>query len=197
MYPFMHAKQTAQGIILTSLLATIAPSEANDAASQPQHEPEAAYVWKEVSGTGIHYFDTVAGRHVMVHSAVPTETGVRQRSTETIDLQGDLEGRVLYHPSTVINNVDGRLINRGNQVFSGTVLGSAPVLLHDDTFRFEVDLATGAMTGNAQLLNHIAGPLIRCQLEIVGTGVTAEGNGLAAYSGQCQVPTHPAPQGKD
>jgi len=143
--------------------------------------------WHAVSGTGIHYFDTdVPGRNVITHSATPTSTGVKLRTTETIDLFGDLNGRVLYHPETVIDEVAGTLVNTGNQVFSGTVLGEGPVLLHDDFFRFDVNLATGETTGMAFLLDPLDRQRVQCIIRIVGTGQTEEGNGLAEYSGRCR-----------
>jgi hypothetical protein len=137
--------------------------------------------WSPVSGTGIHYFSSAT-----VHSAVPTEDGIIQRSTETVDLDGDLVGRLLYQPISVFNFAAGTLVNTGHQVFSGTVLGSPPVLLHDDTFRFEVDLATGATLGIVHLDRRIAGPDTRCFLEVVGTGLTPEGDATFNYTGQCR-----------
>ena len=86
--------------------------------------------------------------------------------------------------------VAGTLVNTGLQVFSGTVLGSKPVLIYDDEFRFDVNLATGATTGNVFLTERIAGPRIKCELEIVGTGFTPEGDGLANYSGRCKMRTN-------
>ncbi|MEJ2256577.1 MAG: hypothetical protein P8X98_06150 [Woeseiaceae bacterium] len=142
--------------------------------------------WQAVSGTAVHYFDDVPGRNVITHDVTPTDTGVNQRTTDTIDLFGDLEGRVLYQPRTVINFVEGTLVNTGNQVFSGTVLGEGPVLLHDDMFRFDVNLVTGETVGNVFLVNHVDRPTVDCVLEIIGTGFSEEGNGLAEYSGRCR-----------
>jgi hypothetical protein len=143
--------------------------------------------WLSVSGTAVHYFDDVPGRNVIVHQVVPTETGIEQRSTETIDLFGDLEGRVLYQPETVIDGAAGTLVNTGNQVFSGTVLGVGPVLLHDDLFRFDVNLQTGETVGKAYLIDRIDGPRVVCFIDIVGTGFDENENGLAEYSGRCRV----------
>jgi hypothetical protein len=42
----------------------------------------------------VHYFTTA-----MIHSQTPTATGMIQRSTDIIELSGDLKGRVLYHPN--------------------------------------------------------------------------------------------------
>lgn len=142
--------------------------------------------WKEVSGTAIHYFDDVPGRGVITHDVTPTDTGVKQRTTDTIDLFGDLEGRVLYQPQTVIDFTEGTLVNTGNQVFSGTVLGEGPVLLHDNLFRFDVNLATGETVGKVFLIDHVDGPVVDCVLEIIGTGFSEEGNGLADYTGRCR-----------
>ncbi len=60
-------------------------------------------------------------------------------------------------------------------------------MLHDDSFRFEVDLETGATFGRIFLSNRIAGPMMRCRLDIVGTGMTEAGNGLAEYSGKYRM----------
>jgi hypothetical protein len=136
---------------------------------------------RQVAGSGVHFLTTV-----IVHSSEPTETGLIQRSTETIDLTGDLTGRILYQPTSAIDFTNGTLTNTGHQVFSGTVLGSAPVLLYDDEFRFDVNLVTGAGAGKVYLTNSIAGPKIRCELDIVVTGRTAEGNVTADYSGFCK-----------
>jgi hypothetical protein len=78
----------------------------------------------------------------------------------------------------------------GLQVFSGTALGSKPVLIYDDEFRFDVNLAPGATTGSVFFTERIAGPRIKCELEIVGTGFTPEGDGLANYSGRCKMRTN-------
>jgi hypothetical protein len=139
-------------------------------------------ITRSVSGSAVHFFTTA-----IIHSQTPTATGMVQRSTDIIELSGDLKGRVLYHPTSVFDFAKGTLVNTGNQVFSGTVLGSAPVLLHDDEFRFEVDLNTGGMeSGEVHLSDRIAGPKIRCDLVAVGAGAkTPEGNSIVDYSGTC------------
>jgi hypothetical protein len=76
-------------------------------------------------------------------------------------------------------------VNTGDQVFSGTIGGSAPVMVHDDQFRFDVNLATGQESGQVYFLNYIAGPKVRCRLDVIGTGVNAEGNPLFDYAGEC------------
>ena len=58
-------------------------------------------------------------------------------------------------------------------------------MLHDDEFRFDVNLITGAVTGKVYLTDNIAGPKIRCELDITATGETAEGNITANYTGSC------------
>jgi hypothetical protein len=147
-----------------------------------QDPSEQFYQWTDVSGTAIHYFD-----NSMLHAEEETPRGFRRYVTETVELFGDLNGRVLYQPVTSFFLDEGKMVNRGNQVFSGTVLGVGPVMLHDDAFRFEVDLETGATSGRVLLMNRIAGPMVRCRLDIVGTGMTAEGNGLAEYTGKCRM----------
>lgn len=133
-----------------------------------------------VAGTGVDLLNTA-----IVHSQEPTPTGMIQRSTESVDLRGSLKGRVLYHVTSVFDFVHGTLVNTGDQVFSGTVAGSAPVLVHDDQFRFDVNLVTGTDTGQVYLFDHIAGPKVRCRLDVVGTGRNADGNPTFTYSGEC------------
>ncbi len=140
------------------------------------------YDCRQVRGTGVHFFTTA-----IVHSSESTSTGRVQRSTEIIELSGDLTGRVLYHPVSVFDSVAGTLVNTGQQVFSGTVLGSEPVLLYDDTFRFEVNLDTGETTGVVNLLRPLGGGGVQCRLEVVGTGRTAAGDATVDYSGLCRI----------
>ena len=61
------------------------------------------------------------------------------------------------------------------------------MLIYDDGFRFDVHLATGETKGKVFLTDRIAGPQIKCELEIVGSGFTPEGDGLANYSGRCKI----------
>ena len=134
----------------------------------------------KVAGSG---FDDL--KNAIVHWEKPTATGKIQQSTQTVELYGDLRGRVLYHVTSVFDFVRGTLVNTGDQVYSGTVAGSAPVMIHDDQFRFEVNLVTGKEVGQVFLFNHIAGPKVRCQLEGVGTGLNADGNPAFTYTGEC------------
>src|SRR5262249_1927048 len=99
-----------------------------------------------VAGTG---FDDL--KTAIVHCKKPTPSGLIQQSTEIVELEGDLRGRVLYHVTSVFDFVNSTLVNTGDQVYSGTIRGSAPVLIHDDQFRFEANLATGAETGTVYL----------------------------------------------
>ncbi|AHG93435.1 hypothetical protein J421_5900 (plasmid) [Gemmatirosa kalamazoonensis] len=133
-----------------------------------------------VSGVGTDGLTTA-----VVHSTKATPTGMIRTSTEIIELSGDLKGRVLYHVTTVLDTVRGTLVNTGDQVYSGTVAGSAPVMLHDDRFHFEVDLKTGQERGRVYLLDRIAGPNVRCTLDVVGTGLNAQGNPTFTYRGAC------------
>ena len=136
---------------------------------------------RPVSGTAIHRFTTA-----IIHSQKPTVTGKIQRSTDLVELRGDLKGHVLYHPVTVIDTVGGTLVNTGSQVFSGTVLASEPVLLYDDRFRFEVNLRTGAESGEVHLSTRLAGPKVGCDLVVVGAGrKTPEGDSIVEYRGTC------------
>ena len=134
----------------------------------------------KVAGTGFDYL-----KNAIVHWEKPTPTGKIQQSTEIVELYGDLRGRVLYHVTSVFDFVNGTLVNTGDQVYSGTVAGSAPVMIHDDQFRFDVNLVTGKEVGQVFLFNHIAGPKVRCTLEGVGTGLNADGNPTFTYTGEC------------
>ena len=146
-------------------------------------DPPRGYVWKPVSGTGVHRFSTA-----VIHSQENTATGMIQRSTDIVELEGDLDGRVLYHPVSVFDFASGTLINTGQQVFSGTVLGSEPVLIRDEEFRFEVNLATGQTVGEIYLEHRIAGPRIRCRLQVDGNGtMTPEGDAVVEYQGLCRM----------
>ena len=134
----------------------------------------------QVTGRGVDFLNTA-----MVHSKELTPTGMIQRSTETVELEGDLKVRVLYHVTSVFDFVRGTLVNTGDQAYSGTIAGSAPVMIHDDQFRFEANLVTGEETGQVYLVNHIAGPKVRCRLQVVGTGLNSDGNPTFDYSGEC------------
>jgi hypothetical protein len=136
----------------------------------------------QVSGTGT---DLLNG--AIVHSKVQTASGMIQQSTEIVDLKGDLIGRVLYQVTSKFDSTNHTLINTGHQVFSGTIAGSAPVMIHDDKFRFEVNLSTGAETGSVYLVDRIAGPEVQCTLQVVGTGKDADANPTFSYTGQCNV----------
>lgn len=133
-----------------------------------------------VSGSGVDLLNTA-----IVHSTESTATGMIKKSTETVELTGDLHGRVLYHVTSVFDFVNGTLVNTGDQVYSGTIAGSAPVLVHDDQFRFDVNLATGTEAGKVYLFNHLAGPKVRCALDVVGTGLNPDGNPTFTYTGIC------------
>ena len=180
----MRALWTAPAVstVVAFVLAGAIGFRALYAETRGDVQAEAAMVERRVSGSGVHFVTTP-----IIHSIEETTTGLIQRSTETVDLSGDLTGRILYQPTTVIDFSTGTLTNTGRQVFSGTVLGSAPVLLYDDEFRFEADLNTGVAKGKVYLTDNIAGPKIRCELEIVATGRTAEGNLAADYTGYCRL----------
>jgi hypothetical protein len=159
--------------IITVLALALACAAGSPASARSRTYP--------VSGTAVHMLTTA-----IIHSQEPTPTGLIQRSTDIVELSGDLEGRVLYHPTTVIDLAKGTLVNTGHQVFSGTVLGSAPVMLLDDEFRFEVNLVNGMESGDVHLTDHVAGPKVRCDLVVAGTGTkTPEGNPIVNYTGQC------------
>jgi hypothetical protein len=160
-----------------SCLGAVDARAAGDSAASRNHDHPTTV---NVAGSGVDGLN-----NAIVHSQELTATGKIQRSTETVELNGDLKGRVLYHVTSVFDFVHGTMVNTGDQVYSGTVAGSAPVMIHDDQFRFEVNLVTGEESGRVYLLDHIAGPKVRCSLHVVGTGVTAEGNPTFDYTGVC------------
>lgn len=41
------------------------------------------------------------------------------------------------------------------------------------------------LCGKVYLLDHIAGPRVRCTLDVIGTGMNAEGNPTFDYTGEC------------
>jgi hypothetical protein len=135
----------------------------------------------QVSGSGTDLLNSA-----VVHSKTQTAIGLIQHGTEVVELSGDLNGKVLYHVTTVIDNQKQTLTNAGDQVFSGTIKGSEPVMLHDSRFKFEVNLATGAEKGSVYLSDHIAGPHVRCELNVIGSGKTADGNPTFNYTGTCR-----------
>ncbi len=134
----------------------------------------------QVAGTGT---DLLNG--TIVHSKKQTPNGMIQQSTETVELKGDLIGRVLYNVTSTFDFANDTLVNTGDQVFSGTVAGSDPVMIHDGKFRFDVNLKTGADTGLVYLVDHIAGPKVQCTLQVEGTGKDADANPTFKYTGHC------------
>lgn len=169
----MHGIEATEGFLLAAMFMTLA-------GGAMAHESGTNRTI-QVSGTGT---DLLNG--AVVHSKKPTPTGIIQRGTEIVELSGDLSGKILYHVTTVIDNQKGTLTNTGDQVFSGTIAGSEPVMIHDSRFRFEVNLASGAEGGSVYLFDHIAGPRVRCELKVTGTGKTADGNPKFSYTGNCR-----------
>ena len=156
------------GIVILSILPVIhAESSDND--------------WFEVSGNAVHFFSTSIS-----HSEKMIEGGKIAYTTDTIDIKGDLNGRVVYHIKSVFDFQKQTLVNTGHQVFSGTIKGSMPVLILDDQFEFNVKLDTGAVLGKVYLNQTLAGESIECNLTITGTGYAENGDGLADYTGKCR-----------
>jgi hypothetical protein len=164
-------------LTITMLFLGSAQARATGAATQGESLPDRTV---HVAGSGFDSLNTA-----IVHSKEMTPTGMLQKSTETVDLNGDLTGRVLYHVTSVFDFVKGTLVNTGDQVYSGTIAGSDPVMIHDDQFRFDVNLVTGEESGQVYLFDAIAGPKVRCTLHVVGTGINSDGNPTFDYSGEC------------
>jgi hypothetical protein len=172
-----------KGALVTTIMMTLAGVAMADGAGVNRT--------MQVSGTGT---DLLNG--AIVHSKKPTAKGVIQHGTEIVELTGDLSGKILYHVTTVIDNQKGTLTNTGDQVFSGTIKGSEPVMLHDSRFRFEVNLTTGAEGGSVYLFDHIAGPPVGCELKVTGTGKAADGNPTFKYAGNCRFGSSKAASNK-
>lgn len=172
----MIAFRTSLVVAIAALLVTVDLGADHPPAS-PHHDGTTTV---EVSGSGLDFLNTA-----MVHSKVFTPTGLIQKSTEVVELHGDLTGRVLYHVTSVFDFVQSTLVNTGDQVYSGTIAGSDPVMIHDDQFRFDVNLVTGEESGQVYLLDHIAGPKVRCTLDVTGTGLNGDGNPTFVYRGSC------------
>ena len=137
--------------------------------------------WFDVSGNAVHFFSTSIS-----HSEETVDGGKLAYTTDTIDIKGDLNGRVVYHIKSVFDFQKQTLVNTGHQVFSGTIKGSMPVLILDDQFEFNVKLDTGAVLGKVYLNQTLAGESIECNLTITGTGYAENGDGLADYNGKCR-----------
>lgn len=137
-----------------------------------------------VSGSGVDL-----ASDAIVHSEEGTPTGVIKRLTEIVRLTGDINGYVLYQATQEFDFVGNTLVVTGENVFSGTVAGSDPLILRSDESRFEVNLATGEETGNVHLTRSNDAPhkgsWYECDLSVVGTGATSEGNPTFDYSGVC------------
>jgi hypothetical protein len=174
----MIAFRASHLIVIAALFICSADAGALGNATEAQQHHGATTV--QVAGSGVDALNTA-----IVHSQEFTQTGMIQKSTETVELRGDLTGRVLYHVTSVFDFVHNTLVNTGDQVYSGTIAGSAPVMIHDDQFRFDVNLATGQESGQVYLFGHIAGPKVRCTLNVVGTGLNTEGNPTFDYRGRC------------
>ena len=137
-----------------------------------------------VSGSGVDI-----ASEAIIHSEETTSTGMIRTLTEIVELTGDVQGKVLYQATQEFDFAANTLVVTGANVFSGTIAGSDPVILRSDESRFEVNLATGEETGNVHLTRSNDDPdkgsWYECDLVVVGTGQTREGNPTFDYSGTC------------
>jgi hypothetical protein len=137
-----------------------------------------------VSGHGIDL-----ASEAIVHSEESTPTGMVRTLTEIVRLTGDVEGYVLYQPTQEFDFTANTLVVTGSNVFSGTIAGSDPVILRSDESHFEVDLTTGEETGRVHLTRSKDAPRrgswFDCDLVVVGTGHTPEGDPTFDYRGTC------------
>jgi hypothetical protein len=179
-----HPVRLVLPLCFAAALAACTSSTAEDPTEAAVESSAARGRTIHVAGTAVHYFTTG-----VIHSETATQTGKVQRSTELIRLEGDLNGYILYHPTSTFDFAAGALVNTGTQIFSGTVAGSPPMILHDDEFRFTVDLATGATVGEVHLSRSKDAPhpgsWYDCDLDVIGTGMTPAGDALADYTGTC------------
>lgn len=136
--------------------------------------------WQPVSGQAIHYFPTA-----IMHSVVETDGSKTEQRSDTIELSGDIVGRIIYHVTSKTNYAAASQVNTGYQVLSGSILGGEPVMLLDEDFSFTVNLNTGDVLGSVFFSQTLAGAPIQCRLTVTGTGLDAQGNGLADYTGYC------------
>ncbi len=134
----------------------------------------------QVKGTGTDFLNGE-----IVHLKSTTPTGEMRKSTGISELRGDLNGKILYQLTAELDYTRGTLVKTGDQVFSGTVMGSEPLMIHDSKFRYEINLTTGALSGALYLFDRIVGPTVECELQIIGTGVNADGNRTFSYVGTC------------
>lgn len=165
---------------ITALTAALAGTAILTSATVAQGGPQSI----SVSGSGVDL-----ASDAVVHSEQPTATGVTKKLTEMVRLTGDIDGYVLYQATQEFDFVNKTLAVTGENVFSGTIAGSSPVILRSDESRFDVDLATGAETGNVHLTRSNDAPhngsWYECDLSVVGTGQTPEGNPMFDYVGVC------------
>jgi hypothetical protein len=137
-----------------------------------------------VSGSGVDI-----ASEAVIHSERTTPTGMIRTLTEIVELTGDVHGKVLYQATQEFDFAANTLVVTGANVFSGTIAGSDPVVLRSDESRFEVNLATGEETGAVHLTRSNDAPdkgsWYECDLVVVGTGQTPEGNPTFDYSGTC------------
>ena len=163
--------------LLTTALAAAVSLTASDALAGEQETIQ-------VSGSGVDF-----ASDAIVHSEENTPNGVIRRLTEIVKLSGDLSGYVLYQPTQKFDHVNNTLLVTGTNFFSGTIAESDPVNLRSDESSFEMDLATGEETGHVHLTRSNDAPdkgqWFDCDLVVVGTGATPEGNPTFDYSGTC------------
>ena len=137
-----------------------------------------------VSGSGVDI-----ASEAIIHSEETTSTGMIRTLTEIVELTGDLHGKVLYQATQEFDFAASTLVVTGENVFSGTIADSDPVILRSDESHFEVNLATGDETGEVHLTRSNDAPengsWYECDLAVVGTGQTPEGNPTFDYSGTC------------
>lgn len=167
-------------------VAIVMPACTQDSSEEQRSQPAASPAeTRQVAGTAVHFFTTA-----IVHGQTPTETGKIQRSTDIVQLSGDLQGYVLYQPTSVFDFSAGTLVNTGRQYFSGTVLGGEPTIMYDDAFRFDVSFAASTEHGSVHFRRSQdarGGTWYECDLDIRGTGrKTPAGDGLVDYTGECR-----------
>jgi len=193
------AGQTKKGMIkirlsllaalCTAFSASIPPALAGAMTLEASDPATGGQETIQVSGSGVDF-----ASEAIIHSEENTACGMIRKVTEIVKLTGDLNGYVLYQPTQEFDFCTGTLVVTGTNFFSGTIAGSAPVILRSDESRFEVNLVTGEETGSVHLTRSNDAPeraeWYDCELAVVGTGVTPDGNPTFDYSGECTPRGH-------
>jgi hypothetical protein len=123
---------------------------------------------------------------VRIHLRIRTQTDTIPGANPKVE--GGLNGYLLEDTTSTFDFATNTLVNTGPMFFSGTVLGSEPVILNGD-HRFDVDFTTGNTMGEVHLRRSNDAPhkgfWYECDLVAVDAGFTPEGDPISDYTGTC------------